>query len=133
MKCKVCLSEFTGRKDKIFCSIKCKNDYHVTLRSATKETAYPLDRILHRNRSILLEIMGPKASKKIVKRLELVRKKFQFKFLTHYNINHKGKTYHHIYDFAWMEFSDDEVLIIRQKKQWLPGIKRVEFRNKNSM
>ena len=123
MKCKVCQKDFIGRKDKIFCSIKCKNDYHVTLRVATKEIAYPLDRILHRNRSILLEIMGPKTIKKKVKRSLLVQKKFQFKFLTHFNINSKGKTYYHVYDFAWMEFSDDEILIIHQKKQWIPGDK----------
>lgn len=124
MKCKVCQKEFIGRKDKIFCSIKCKNDYHVTLRAVTKQTAYPLDRILHRNRSILLELMGPKAIKKIVKRSELVKKKYQFKFITHYNINSKGKTYNHVYDFAWMEFSDDEILIIHQKNQWLPSTRK---------
>ena len=123
MKCKVCNKEFTGRKDKIFCSIQCKNDYHVTLRGATKQTAYPLDRILHRNRSILLEVMGPKASRKMILRAELVKKKFQFKYLTHFNINSKGKMYHHVYDFAWMEFSDDEILLVRQKKQWIPDEK----------
>ncbi len=120
MKCKVCDTEFSGRKDKIFCSLQCKNEYHVTLRAVTKKEAYPLDKILHRNRSILLEIMGPKASKKKVFRAELVSKKFQFKFLTHFNINSQGKMYHHVYDFAGMEFSDDEVLIVRQRKQWMP-------------
>ncbi|MDD3741650.1 MAG: hypothetical protein PHH30_10440 [Bacteroidales bacterium] len=120
MKCKVCNKEIAGRKDKLFCSIKCKNDYHVTLRLVTKQTAYPLDRILHRNRSIMLEIMGPKASKKIVIRSELVKKKFQFKYLTHFSINSNGKMYHHVYDFAWMEFSDDEIMIVRQRKQWIP-------------
>ncbi len=53
-------------------------------------------------------------------RSELVKKKFQFKYLTHYNVNKQGKTYNHIYDFAWMEFSDDEILIVRQGKQWVP-------------
>jgi len=90
------------------------------LRAATKQTAFPLDKVLHRNRSILLEIVGPKAVKKMVLRSDLVKNKFQFKFVTHYNINSKGKTYNHVYDFAWMEFSDDEILIIRQKKQWMP-------------
>lgn len=123
MKCKICEKEFEGRKDKVFCSIQCKNDYHLTLRAVTKNTAYPLDKILHRNRAILLELMGPRAQKKKMKRVELVQKKFQFKFLTHFNINNQGKMYHHVYDFAWMEFSDDEVLIIRQKKQWLPSEK----------
>jgi len=120
MICKVCQKEFDGRKDKIFCSTHCKNDYHVTLRSVTKNIAFPLDKVLHRNRSILLEIMGPKVHKKMVLRSELVKRKFQFKFITHFNTNNQGKTYNHVYDFAWMEFSDDEILIIRQKKQWLP-------------
>lgn len=120
MKCKVCSKVVSGRSDKIFCSINCKNDYHTTLRSVTSKTAYPLDRVLHRNRSILLEVMGPKAVKKKVLRSELVKKKFQFKFLTHFNINNKGKMYHHVYDFAWMEFSDDEILLIHHKTQWLP-------------
>ncbi len=120
MKCPVCQNEVIGRKDKVFCSIQCKNDYHVTLRAATKQTAFPLDKVLHRNRSILLEIVGPKAVKKMVLRSDLVKKKFQFKFVTHYNINSKGKIYNHVYDFAWMEFSDDEILIIRQKKQFMP-------------
>jgi hypothetical protein len=62
--------------------------------------------------------MGPKARKKTILRSELVRKKFQFKYLTHFNINSKGKMYHYVYDFGWMEFSDDEILIVRQKNQW---------------
>lgn len=123
MKCKVCNNEVSGRADKIFCSVSCKNEYHITLRTVTKNVAFPLDKILHRNRSILLEIMGAKSSKKKVLRSELVSKKFQFNFLTHYNINSQGKMYHHVYDFAWMEFSDDEILIVRQRKQWIPSEK----------
>ena len=95
MKCKVCNSEFFGRKDKIFCSLSCKNDYHITLRTVTKKTAFQLDKILHRNRSILLEILGPKLRKKIILKSELVNKNFQFKFLTHFNINSQGKYYYH--------------------------------------
>ena len=81
MKCKVCDKELSGRKDKIFCSLQCKNEYHITIRAVTKSVASPLDKILHRNRSILLEIMGSKSHKKKVLRSELVKKKFQFKFI----------------------------------------------------
>jgi len=28
--------------------------------------------------------------------------------------NKQGKTYFHLYDFAWMEFSDDSILIVRR-------------------
>lgn len=116
MKCKICKKVIKGRKDKTFCSIKCKNHYHVNLRRVTNTTAKEIDKILHRNRSILLEILGKNNFQKKVKRLTLAKKQFNFKYITHFNINKQKKVYHHIYDFAWMEFSDDEILIVRRKK-----------------
>lgn len=114
MKCKICKKELKGRRDKIFCSIECKNYYHTNLRRVTNETAKELDKILHRNRSILLEVMGKNTIQKKVKRVLLAKKKFHFKYMTHFHMNSRGKMYHHIYDFVWMEFSDDEILIIRR-------------------
>ena len=114
MNCKICKKVLVGRKDKIFCSTACKNYYHVNLRRVTYYKAKEIDAILHRNRSILLELLGKHNVQKKVNRLVLVKKKFQFKYLTHFHINKHGKMYHHVYDFAWMEFSDDEVLIIKR-------------------
>jgi len=115
MKCKICEKVIKGRKDKLFCSIECKNYYHTTLRRITKTQATPIDKILHRNRSILLELLGKNTYQKKVKRITLAKTKFNFKYITHFNINSKSKMYHHIYDFAWMEFSDDEILIVRTR------------------
>ncbi len=114
-KCRICSKKLVGRKDKIFCSVKCKNYYHVNLRKATVIEALQIDRILHRNRSILLEIMGKKKMQMQIPRLLLEQKKFRFNYLTHYTVNSKGKTYHWIYDFAWMSFSNDEVLLVRKR------------------
>jgi len=113
MTCKICSKNLVGRRDKIFCSIKCKNFYHVNLRKATAVVVQELDAILHRNRSILLEIMGKKKIQYKIMRLVLEKKKFQFKYHTHQNTNSQGKIYHYIYDFAWMEFSSDEILIVK--------------------
>ncbi len=115
-KCKICSKLIAGRKDKLFCSIKCKNYYHVNLRRVTKEVSIKIDRILHRNRAILLEIMGKNAVQKKVTRITLEQKKFRFNYLTHSYVNSKGKTFHWIYDFAWMSFSDDEILIVRKRE-----------------
>lgn len=115
-KCKICKVAMQGRLDKVFCSLKCKNFYHVNLRSVTAKEAYPLDKHLHRNRSILLEIMGKNEIQKKVPRMLLEDKKFRFKYLTHFHINFKGKMMHYIYDFGWMAFSDDEILIVRNKR-----------------
>ena len=114
--CKICKTQLKGRADKLFCSSDCKNYYHVNLRRSTKTVANSIDEILHRNRSILLEILGKNAMQKKVNRITLSRKKFNYKYLTHFNINSKGKMYHFLYDIAWMEFSDDEILIVKKRK-----------------
>lgn len=116
MKCKICSKQLVGRRDKLFCSVKCKNFYHVNLRKVTAVEVEKIDSILHRNRSILLEILGKNKVQITVERIMLEKKNFTFKYHTHQHINSKGKMYYYIYDFAWMEFSNDEILIIRKSK-----------------
>jgi len=114
-KCRLCKKSFTGRADKLFCTIACKNDYHVRLRRATTIATKSIDQILHRNRSILLEIMGKKNKKIKINRFQLEKKNFHFNFMTGYSINKQGKTYHHLYDFSYMTFSDNTMLILRKQ------------------
>lgn len=104
-----------GRNDKLFCSVKCKNYYHVNLRKVTVIAVKEIDTILHRNRSILLEILGKSKFQITIRRVALEKKKFNFKYHTHINVNSKGKTYFCVYDLAWMEFSNDQILIVRKK------------------
>lgn len=115
MNCRLCKRKFFGRKDKQFCSIECKNEYHTKLRKATKEATISTDKILHRNRSIILEIMGKREKKKEILRETLVQKNFKFNYHTGSYRNALGKEYKIIYDFAWMEFSKGKVLIIRRE------------------
>lgn len=114
-KCKICKKTIVGRSDKKFCSIKCKNYYHVNLRKVTAEAVKEIDKKLHRNRSILLEILGKYKMQKKIKRIELEKRKFSFKYHTHFYVNSAGKTYNYLYDIAWMEFSDNDILIVRKK------------------
>lgn len=114
-KCPICKTIVRGRSDKKFCSVKCKSYYHRRLRQVTSDIAVDIDKILHRNRSILLEVLGKHSKSKKVPRIILEQRKFTFKYHTHSIVNSKGKTFHYVYDFAWMTFSDDEVLIIRKK------------------
>lgn len=111
--CRLCKSNFKGRSDKVFCSVKCKSEYSYRLRSVTKEATGAIDSILHRNRSILLEVLGKNTLRKKLDRSILDQKKFNYSYLTHYHINNQGKTVHYVYDFSWMIFSDQEVLIKR--------------------
>lgn len=114
-KCKICQRPLKGRADKIYCSTACKNHYHKHLRYATKQAAIEINGYLKRNYAILLELLGNNKSQVKVYRNVLERKKFRFKYHTHFHINSHQKTFHYIYDLAWMEFSDDEVLIVRKE------------------
>ena len=115
-KCKICKKPIVGRSDKKFCSIKCKNYYHVNLRRVTSLEVIEINKILHRNRSILLEIMGKHKTQKKINRIILEKMKFRFKYHTHTTTNSKGKIYNYVYDFAWMEFSNNEILVVRYRK-----------------
>jgi len=114
-KCKICKIEFNGRTDKIFCSVNCKSFYHRKLRKVTHTVSKDIDEVLHRNRSILLEVLGKHKIQIKINRIVLVKKNFNFKYLTHFHINKNGKMYHQLYDIAWMEFSDDEILIVKRR------------------
>ena len=114
-KCKICKKEIVGRYDKLFCSIACKNNYHIRLRRATTMATKKVDSILHRNRSILLELMGKNATQKKIPKILLDKKKLNYTYVTSFHVNKNGKMVHHIYDFSWMVFSDEEILIRRKR------------------
>jgi len=112
-KCLLCKTPFNGRSDKKFCTVRCKSKYAQKLTKVTNEATFQIDKILHRNRSILLELTGKSKLRIKVPRELLDKKKFNYSFLTHYHINKQGKTVHFVYDFSWMIFSDQEILIKR--------------------
>jgi len=115
MKCKLCKKAFRGRSDKKFCSIACKSSYHHKLRKVTKDATLNIDKTLHRNRSILLELMGKDLKKMKIGRRYLDLKKFNYDFITGFHINSQKKMIHHVYDFSWVIFSDQEILLMRSK------------------
>lgn len=115
-KCKMCPNTFVGRSDKIFCSVRCKTAYHEKLSKVTHHATLRIDKILHRNRSILLEIMGKNLNYKKADKAILDTKKFNWHYITHYHINSQNKTVHYVYDFSYILFSDQEVLIRRVRQ-----------------
>jgi len=113
--CKICKTKIVGRSDKLFCSIKCKSYYHKRLDAATKLTTQRVDKILHRNRSILLEVMGKNKYQIKIDKYVLDKKKFSYSYVTGYYVNSKNKIYNYVYDFSWMLFSKNVIHIYRKK------------------
>ncbi len=112
-KCQNCNTEFVGRADKRFCTIKCKNEKNNTIRQNTKEICKEIDGYLHRNREILSVLMG-NSKKELMDRLVLTRAGFKFEYLTGTYLNKQGKIYYLVYDFAWMSFTDQHIMIVRK-------------------
>ncbi|MFT4523566.1 MAG: hypothetical protein ACI8ZN_002521 [Bacteroidia bacterium] len=114
-RCKTCNAHYVGRANKVFCTVVCKSTYHRNLRSETKLAALRFNEYLIRNHGILYEILGEKKKQIKVNRKQLADKKFRFSYHTHTLTNSKGKLYHFIFNTGWMEFSDDEILVVRNQ------------------
>ncbi len=114
LTCISCGKQFAGRTDKKYCSLACKNIYNYNRRQQTKSATQTIDAILHKNREILDVIMGPKRKKMYILKTELTQMGFQFPYMTGYYTNSKDKLYHYIYDFAWMEFTGEKLMIVKK-------------------
>jgi len=115
-KCTMCKRVLKGRSDKKFCSVTCKSLYHNKLRSANETITSKIDKILHRNRAILLEIMGKSGKSKKILKLDLDQKKFNYSYITGMHVNKEGKQVFHVYDFSYLIFSDQEMFIFRNPR-----------------
>ncbi len=115
-KCLICRSSFFGRVGKKFCSSNCRTIYHRKLSKVTTLATRKIDKMLHRNRSILLEILGKNGKQKKIDKDILEEKNFHFQLVTGYHLNTRNKMVNFVYDFSWSTFSDRQVLITRLKK-----------------
>ncbi|MEN9386899.1 MAG: hypothetical protein RLZZ185_1640 [Bacteroidota bacterium] len=112
-ECQQCGKTLLGRTDKKFCSVACKNAFNFAKRKATRNAVKEIDSYLHRNREILATLMGD-SKKEILDRAVLARARFRWEYMTGIYKNKQGKWYHIVYDYAWMEFTDQSVLIVRK-------------------
>ena len=114
-QCLSCEAAIIGRADKRFCSTECKNAYNNKIKKASRSEVKEIISYLLRNREILATFMGDSA-KETLDRLLLTRAGFRWEYHTSTYLNKEGKTYHLVFDYAWMEFSDQKILIIRKRK-----------------
>jgi hypothetical protein len=113
--CKSCEKPFVGRTDKMFCSLDCKNKFNYQLRQNTRREVVVIDSYLHRNREILATLMG-NSQKEAIDKSVLTRTGFKYEYMTGIYFNKEQKMYRIVYDYAWMDFSDQRILIVRKAK-----------------
>jgi hypothetical protein len=75
---------------------------------------------LLRNREILATLMG-NSVKETFDRLLLTRAGFRWEYCTGIYLNKEQKMYRLVFDYAWMEFSDQKILVVRKKTRAVPA------------
>ena len=111
-KCRVCDDPLSGRIDKIFCSLKCKNWYHAYRREQNLDFVIKTDYILHRNRTILVEFHEVAEKDEFyVSKYHLIKRGFKFDYFTSAESDKSGKGYCFVYDYRWSAESDKKYLV----------------------
>jgi len=114
--------EFGAQRLPLICFIRpgsvpsyssCKNAFNFEKRRGTRNEVKEIDGYLHRNREILAMLVG-ESKKEMFDRMVLERAKFRFDHHTGTHLNKEGKIYHLVYDYAWMDFTNQSVLVVRK-------------------
>ena len=113
--CPICGNNIVGRADKKYCSTSCKNKFYAPSQRAKPDSIKTINRFLFQNYKIMASIFEDEKKKKImVPRILLDKMGFNYNYCTGCYINNEGKLYHYIYEFGWMEFSTQQLMLIRK-------------------
>ena len=103
--CPVCGTEIIGRKDKKFCSAKCKSIDQYERKQIEEEFYLKVDKQLKINRKILKKYNQTGFT--TLRKQELLAQGFNPKVFTHYWKNREGQVYLFVYDFGFLDIKKD--------------------------
>ena len=113
--CQSCAQVLYGRLDKKFCDDGCRNNFNNQQNSIQNKEIRIINRVLKRNRGILLAILsvGEKPTK--VDREYLLLEGFNFRYMTHQEAGPAGQSYQICYDVGLISLKNMDYLIVRAK------------------
>lgn len=110
--CISCGSAFEGRLNKKFCSSNCKNSYHNENYRNQNGVLYKLDKILHKNRAVLMDMYTVYRSSPIS--LDILKARgFHPNYHTHIFNSPVGEKYTMIYDVGFKLHFDNQIQIVQ--------------------
>ena len=112
--CLECGSKLFGRSDKRYCNDSCRNAHHNRLHRSANNYMRKVNRILSRNRAILLELNPGETTK--VSRRKLASEGFNFDFFTNVYQTKNQKTYRFCYDQGYLELGNDQFALVTKKE-----------------
>lgn len=109
--CINCGKPFEGRINKKFCSQKCKNEHHNTIYRDQNKILAEIDKIMHRNRSVLKDMYNVHRSSPI--KIQVLKARgFNPNYHTHIFSSSVGGKYTMIYDIGYKNLFDEEIQIV---------------------
>jgi hypothetical protein len=111
--CPECGDPVYGRADKKFCSDPCRNAYNNRNIGYSDNYTRRVNNILKKNRKILQEL-NPGGKTKVHLN-QLIRKGFDFNYLTNLYITKNGNTYYFIYEHGYLKLENDFFALVTRE------------------
>ncbi len=111
--CQNCGQVLHGRTDKKFCDDGCRNNFNNQQNSVVNKEVRCINRVLKRNRAILLALLPAGKRQLIVRKESLLLEGFNFKYSTHQGVGPCGTSYQICYDVGLILKENAEYHIVR--------------------
>lgn len=108
--CLECGEKISGRTDKKFCGDYCRNAYNNKLNRDSKNLMRNVHNRLRKNYRILEEL-NPEGKTTVLKST-LLKKGFNFEYMTSIYVTKKGSTYYFVYDQGYLAIDDSEKYVL---------------------
>lgn len=113
--CQSCSQILQGRTDKKFCDEGCRNNFNNQQNSIQNKEIRIINRVLKRNRVILLALLPEGKQQRIVRMESLLLEGFNFRYMTHQGVASDGQPYQICYDVGLILLKNREYQIVYEK------------------
>jgi hypothetical protein len=114
-RCLECNEVLHGRSDKKFCSDACRNTYNNKLKSVAGSLyVRKVNGILKRNRNIMAELNPD--GKVSIHKSRLIKKGFDFGFMTNQYTTKTGTVYYFCYDQGYRLLDNDFYMLVSRNE-----------------
>ena len=113
--CQCCAQVLHWRMDKKFCDEGCRNNFNNQQNSVENKEIRIINRILKRNRAILLGLLALEKKPTKVDRECLLLEGFNFRYMTQHGVGSNGQSYQICYDVGLIPEQNTNYLIVLAK------------------
>ena len=110
--CQCCAQVLHGRLDKKFCDEGCRNNFNNQQNSVENKEIRIINRILKRNRAILLALFALEKKPTNIEKERLLLEGFNFRYMTQQGVGSDGQSYQICYDVGLISELDRNYRIV---------------------